>query len=99
MPFQKGVSGNAKGRPKQTQDQKREKEEFISLLREATIPALHGIIEIASDKQSKDRLRACQYLLDKAYGVNTSLLSDDASEPLTIHIVRHETKDEEDSWD
>lgn len=88
MPFQKGVSGNAQGRPNQTPAQKEEKEEFMTLLREATLPALHGVIEIASDKQSRDRLRACQYILDKAFGANTSFLSDDTTEPLTIHMLR-----------
>ncbi len=104
MPFEVGKSGNERGRPKFTSEQKEKRTEFQSLLKEATIPALQSIIEIASDKRSRDRLRACQYIIDKAYGVNAAFLSDDETEPIKIQIIRHnpdlgKAQDPDDSWD
>ena len=92
MPFQAGASGNPKGRPKRTAEQQEQNGKFKELLRQATIPALNGIIEIANDKRSKDRLNACKYIIDKAFGANTELLIDDEMEPLTIKIVTCDPK-------
>lgn len=105
LPFQKQQSGNAKGRPRQTQEEKDQKAQFQILLRTATIPALQSIIAIASDRRSKDCLAACKFIIDKAYGTDTAFLSDD-TEPITIRVVRcdqnndyvHE-KDDNDDWE
>ncbi|HEY5556676.1 hypothetical protein [Acetobacterium sp.] len=106
MSFVKGQSGNVKGRPKQTEQQKDEKEQFIKLLKESTIKSLESIIYIAKDRLSKDRFNACKYLIDKAYGVETAFLLDGSEEagPLVIEVVRRtkdpdmETETEED-WE
>ncbi|WP_312615115.1 MULTISPECIES: hypothetical protein [Oscillibacter] len=104
MPFKPGQSGNAKGRPKQSAEQKQQKERFLSLLRASTVPAIKSIIEIASDSGNRDCLAAAKYLVDKAYGVNVAFLMDNSEvEPLTIHIVRDgqekKVQDDDDGWD
>ena len=55
MPFEKGKSGNPKGRPKQALEQKKEKEKFQELLQSATVDALKSIIAISNDKYNKNR--------------------------------------------
>lgn len=106
MPFEKGRSGNPKGRPRQTAEQKSQKEQFQRLLKSSTIDALQSIIQIANDRYNKDRFNACKYIIDKAYGVNTAFLIDGTEEtaPTVIQIVPYgkEVKDEdwnEDDWE
>ena len=76
MPYAKGQSGNPKGRPKQTAEQKSQKEQFQRLLKSSTVEALQSIIQIANDRYNKDRFNACKYIIDKAYGANTAFLLD-----------------------
>ena len=59
MPYAKGQSGNPKGRPKQTAEQKSQKEQFQRLLKSSTVEALQSIIQIANDRYNKDRFNAC----------------------------------------
>lgn len=103
MPFHKGQSGNSGGRPKQTQVQKDQREKFRALLKQATVPALQSIIEIAQDEHSKDRLNACKYIIDKSYGADKAFLSENDDEPITIRVVRcgaenENEKDDLDDW-
>jgi hypothetical protein len=97
MPFQTGSSGNPKGRPKQTEEQKNQTKQFKEMLKQATVPALQGIIEIASDKRSKDRFNACKYIIDKAFGPNAELLVEDDLEPITIKLVTLDPRIKKDS--
>lgn len=103
MPFSKGVSGNAAGRPKQTPEQKKDREHFKRLLKASTVPALESIIAISQDRFSKDRFNACRFIIDRAYGANTALLSDGAeeTEPIIIKVVSRRKGDEdwEREWD
>lgn len=101
MPFKKGESGNLKGRPKLTEEQKKQKEHFKRLLQESTVTALESIINISKDKNSKDRFNACKYIVDKAYGSNTGLLIDDADECVSfeINVVPYQKKEPDDDWD
>lgn len=89
MPYAKGQSGNPKGRPKQTAEQKSQKEQFQRLLKSSTVEALQSIIQIASDRYNKDRFNACKYIIDKAYGANTAFLLDGTEDtaPTVIRIV------------
>lgn len=104
MPYAKGQSGNPKGRPKQTAEQKSQKEQFKKLLKSSTVEALQSIIQIASDRYNKDRFNACKYIIDKAYGANTAFLLDGTEEttPTVIKIAPcgKENEDDEDwAWE
>ena len=46
MPFEKGKSGNPKGRPKQTIEQKREKEKFQTAISDAELKKISNIAKI-----------------------------------------------------
>ncbi len=95
MAFEKGTSGNPKGRPKQSAEEKSQKEEFTALLRSSTVSALENIIHIANDRFNKDRFKANAYLIDKAYGANTAFLMDGVDEePLVIQIKPYSKEDE-----
>ncbi len=100
MPFEKGKSGNYKGRPKMTAEQKSQKEQFQRLLKSSTVEALQSIIQIANDRYNKDRFNACRYIIDKAYGANTAFLLDGTEEttPIVIEVVPYGKRDEEE-WE
>ena len=102
MPFEKGKSGNPKGRPKQSEEEKSQKEQFKKLLRSSTVTALESIIQIANDRYNKDRFNACKYLIDKAWGVNTAYLLDgtEETEPVVITVVPYKQEGEdEEAWE
>ena len=94
MPFEQGQSGNPKGRPKQTDKQKKEKERFTALLQGNTVSALESIIDIATSPKGKDRFNACRYIIDKAYGSEPMLLINDDDRNITIRIVKATSKDD-----
>ena len=61
--FRPGISGNPGGRPKMP-------EEFRQLARENSIPALQVVVNILKNPASanKDRLKAAEIILDRAWG-------------------------------
>ena len=101
MPYVKGQSGNPKGRPKLTEEQKSQKEQFKQLLKSSTVDALQSIIQIANDRYNKDCLNACRYIIDKAYGTNTAFLVDGMEEttPFVIEVVPHGKQDDDEEWE
>ena len=100
MAFKKGVSGNPAGRPKQTQQQKDEREHFKRLLKSSTASALESIIAISQDRYNKDRFNACKFIIEKAYGANTAFLLDGTEDtsPVMIVVKPHKQENDED-WD
>ena len=100
MAFTKGVSGNPSGRPKQTPEQKKERDHFKKLLKASTVTALESIIAISQDRYNKDRFNACKFIIEKAYGANVAFLLDGAEEtsPIVIEVVPYKS-DEEESWE
>lgn len=96
MSFKKGVSGNPKGRPKMSDDEKSQREEFRALLRTATVPTLQAIIEISQSKCNKDRFNACKYILDRCFGTNAVFFGEGADdiEPVQIIITPYHKEDE-----
>lgn len=100
MPFERGKSGNPKGRPRQTAEQKSQKEQFQRLLKSSTVDALQSIIQIANDRYSKDRFNACKYIIDKAYGANTAFLLDgEETAPVVIKVVSYIKPGEDGDWE
>lgn len=103
MPFEKGRSGNPKGRPRQPDEQNLQKKQFKKLLLSSTVSTLETIIKISNDPKSKDRLNACKYLIDKAYGSNPIFLSDNDSEDssVIIKVIPYscEENDNDVDWD
>lgn len=101
MPFESGRSGNPKGRPKMTAEQKAERNKFQSLLRSSTVTALTNIIQIANDKYNKDRFKANAFLIDKAYGANTAFLLDGIEEqaPVVIQVQPYRKSSDEEEWE
>lgn len=100
MPFRPGESGNPKGRPKQTPQQKEERDYFKKLLKSSTVSALESVIAISQDRYNKDRFNACRYLIDKAYGANTAFLMDDAEDTSPVYIVLRRSQQEQDEdWE
>ncbi|MEG1567288.1 MAG: DUF5681 domain-containing protein [Anaerovoracaceae bacterium] len=100
MAYKKGVSGNPAGRPKQTQQQKDEREHFKRLLKSSTVSALESIIAISQDRYNKDRFNACKFIIEKAYGANTAFLLDGTEDtsPVMIVVKPHKQENDED-WD
>ncbi len=103
MSFTKGASGNPKGRPKYSKQQKEERDSFKELLKSSTLSALESIIEISQEKHGKDRFNACRYLIDKAYGANAVLIdSKDDDSPVFIVVKSNGKKATEtldDEWE
>lgn len=100
MAFEKGKSGNPAGRPKQSAEEKKQKDAFKKLLKASTVKALESIIFIANDKFNNRRFDACKYIIDKAYGANIAFLADDIEDAahLTIEVIPYR-RNIEDDWE
>jgi Family of unknown function (DUF5681) len=84
MPFQKGQSGNAGGRP-------RVLAEVRELARAHTASALNALVEIAKNKKAPPaaRIAAANSILDRGYGKPAQLVAgNDEAAPTTELNVR-----------
>ena len=68
-PFEKGKSGNPRGRPKQTQEQK----DALAMIRDLAPEAAARLREIICNPEVKvsDQLRAIEIVFDRAFGKET----------------------------
>ena len=68
-PFVKGQSGNPKGRPKQTQEQK----DALQMIRDLAPEAAAKLRDILNDDRTRpaDMLRAIEMIFDRAFGKET----------------------------
>lgn len=69
-PFQKGQSGNPKGRPKQTQEQK----DALQMIRDLAPEAADRLRDVILDPgvKTNDLLRAIEIVFDRAFGKETN---------------------------
>lgn len=65
-PFEKGKSGNPRGRPKQTQEQK----DALAMIRDLAPEAVERLREIIRDNNVRveARLKAIEIILERTYG-------------------------------
>ena len=76
------------GIPKDDQNRLSNRKEKKRNFKSATVDALKSIIAISNDKYNKNRLNACKYIIDKAYGSDTAFLVEDEDEQQIIIEVR-----------
>ena len=88
-PFVKGQSGNPKGRPKQTQEQK----DAHAMIRKLAPQAVERLREILEDPRVKtsDLLRAIEIVFDRAFGKEDYVGRDNA---LLLSLVELERRGE-----
>lgn len=94
MPWQKNQSGNPKGRKRLTEKEKRQKEEFKKLLKSSVPEALKILLEIMHDENAlnRDRISCARTILERAYGNEPLLISEDEDNLVEIRIVREEKR-------
>lgn len=75
--FKPGQSGNPSGRPKIP-------EEFKELAKRYSVPALRKVIEIMESPNSdyKDKLKASEIIMDRAWGKSTQAISGPEEGPI-----------------
>jgi hypothetical protein len=83
--FQKGVSGNAGGRPKLPEDIKHVRE----LARAHTEDAIYALVDVLNGNGASARVAAANALLDRGWGKAEQPIVGDKDAPLTIQIVKY----------
>ena len=87
MAFEKGKSGNPKGRPKRTQKEKEAQEEIETLLKSTSVTCVKKLKQkIENDELSnRDFVNACRVILSQAY---SSGLCDDMENGGTSNTIK-----------
>lgn len=90
MPWKTGVSGNPKGRPKRTQIEKLEIEQFKNKLKEYSVDALETIYNFMFSEKVDfaTRYKCAAYILDKTYGKTFVAIDevDEQDRTIIIHV-------------
>lgn len=68
--YKKGQSGNPRGRPKQTEEQKQEKRDALEIMKAAAPDAARLLTEWAMDEKLRAdlRIRCAETVMDRVYG-------------------------------
>jgi hypothetical protein len=81
--FQKGVSGNAGGRPKLPDDIKHVRE----LAKSHTEDAITALVDVLSSDSASARVAAANALLDRGWGKAEQPIVGDANQPLVFSLA------------
>ena len=92
-PFKKGESGNPKGRPKETEEQKKEKRDALEILKAAAPDAAALLVSFANDPNVRGdlRIRCAETVMDRVYGRAAQPI--DATATAEIRVVLGDAED------
>lgn len=86
--WKSGKSGNPKGRPRRSETEKQQIEEFKQKLKEYSVDAvevLHSLMMGAFD--SSTRFRCATWILEKTYGTSLVAVEEGTEQEKTINII------------
>lgn len=82
--FKPGQSGNPKGRPRLSEEEKKERADARKLLKAAAPTAAEKLIKMMENENSKKHFEACTDILDRTLGKASQPIGDEEGK---IHII------------